>query len=443
MTEATPIGGLQFRTGIEQDYGPVTDWGTDFDLMDPDYVVHPEQRWAEQRNGCPIALTERRQRTWLPVRYADLSEIAHDTERFSSRDIVVVSPFEQPINDLMPVPPISSDPPLHTWARRLLLPAFGPSAIDRMTPITRALAHSLIDDHFSDGKGDAASDFARHIPVRIIAQMLGVPVDDEDKFTGWVVRTLQNGLQSIDGAMDALGEMTMYFMGAVMERRAMEPGTRPDDIITLLLEAETEEPMTDQHLLGTCFLLLVAGIDTTWSNIGSALWHLASNPEDQQRLRDEPDLMAMAVEEFLRFYSPVTMARYVTEDTEFKGCPMREGDKILMAFPAGNHDPELFDDPDRFIIDRSQNRHFAFGSGIHRCLGSNLARMEIRVALETFLERVPTFRLSDPDAVTWTGGQVRGPCHVKAVGAGTGPGRPRRLARAPGAPANRRTERRP
>ena len=409
MTEATPIGGLQFRAGIEQDYGPVTDWGTDFDLMDPDYVVHPEQRWAEQRNGCPIALTERRQRTWLPVRYADLSEIAHDTERFSSRDIVVVSPFEQPINDLMPVPPISSDPPLHTWARRLLLPAFGPSAIDRMTPITRALAHSLIDDHFSDGKGDAASDFARHIPVRIIAQMLGVPVDDEDKFTGWVVRTLQNGLQSIDGAMDALGEMTMYFMGAVMERRAMEPGTRPDDIITLLLEAETEKPMTDQHLLGTYFLLLVAGIDTTWSNIGSALWHLASNPEDQQRLRDEPDLMAMAVEEFLRFYSPVTMARYVTEDTEFKGCPMREGDKILMAFPAGNHDPELFDDPDRFIIDRSQNRHFAFGSGIHRCLGSNLARMEIRVALETFLERVPTFRLSDPDAVTWTGGQVRGP----------------------------------
>ena len=113
-----------------------------------------------------------------------------------------------------------------------------------------------------------------------------------------VVRTLQNGFQNIDGAMDALGEMTMYFMTAVMERRSMEPGTRPDDIITMLIEAETDEPITDQHLLGTCFLLLVAGIDTTWSNIGSSLLHLATHPEDQQRLRDEPDLIPTAVEEF-------------------------------------------------------------------------------------------------------------------------------------------------
>jgi cytochrome P450 len=409
MTDTTPSTGLQFRTDVQEDYGPVTDWATDFDLMEPEYVVRPEHRWTEQRERCPIAFTERRQRTWLPVRYEDLSAIAHDTERFSSRDIVVVSPFDQPINDLLPVPPISSDPPVHTWARRLLLPAFGPSAIEKMTPITRALAHSLIDEHFGDGRGDAAADYARHIPVRIIAQMLGVPVEDEEQFTSWVVRTLQNGFQNIDGAMDALGEMTMYFMGAVAERRAMEPGTRPDDIITMLIEAETDEPISDPHLLGTCFLLLIAGIDTTWSNIGSALWHLATHPEDQQRLRDEPELLPTAVEEFLRFYSPVTMARYVTEDTEFNGCPMREGDKILMAFPAGNRDPEMFEDADRFIIDRARNRHFAFGSGIHRCLGSNLARMEIKVALEVFLERVPTFRLSDPDAVTWTGGQVRGP----------------------------------
>lgn len=119
--------------------------------------------------------------------------------------------------------------------------------------------------------------------------------------------------------------------------------------------------------------------------------------------------MPLAVEEILRVYSPVTMARHVVEDTEFAGCPMKAGDKILMAFPAGNRDPEMFDRADEFVIDRERNRHFAFGSGIHRCLGSNLARMELRVALETFLEHVPTFTLADPDAVTWTGGQVRGP----------------------------------
>jgi cytochrome P450 len=409
MTDTTPQVPLQFRTDRAEDFGPVTDWATDFDLMEPEYIVHPEQRWEEQRGRCPIAFTERRQRTWLPVRYEDIAKIAHDTDRFSSRDIIVVSPFDVAINDVLPVPPISSDPPVHTWARRLLLPAFGPSAIERMSSITRALANSLIDEHFADGHGDAASDYARHIPVRIIAQMLGIPLEEEDKFTGWVVRTLQNGFQNIDGAMDALTEMTMYFAGKVADRRAMEPGSRPDDILTMLIEAETDEPMSDQHLLGTCFLLLVAGIDTTWSAIGSSLWHLATHTDDQRRLRDDPALIPVAVEEFLRVYSPVTMARYVTEDTEFNGCPMREGDKILMAFPAGNLDPEMFEDADRFVVDRKKNRHFAFGSGIHRCLGSNLARMEIKVALETFLERVPTFELADPDAVTWTGGQVRGP----------------------------------
>jgi cytochrome P450 len=402
-------GGPAFRAEAARDYGPVGDWASDFDLLEEGYILHPERRWAEQRERCPIAFTERRQRTWLPVRYDDLSEIAHDVDRFSSRDIIVVSPFDQPINDVLPVPPISSDPPTHTWARRLLLSAFGPSAIEQMTPITRELAHRLIDEHFSDGHGDAAADYARHIPVRIIAQMLGIPVEEEDRFTGWVVRTLQNGFQNIDGAMDAMGEMTMYFMNAINERRAMEPGTRPDDIITMLIEAETDEPVSDQHLMGTCFLLLVAGIDTTWSAIGSSLWHLATHPDDQQRLRNEPTLMPTAVEEFLRVYSPVTMARYVTTDTEFKGCPMKTGDKVLMAFPAGNRDPEMFDDPDGVRIDRQKNRHFAFGSGIHRCLGSNLARMEIKVALETFLERVPRFELADTDAVTWTGGQVRGP----------------------------------
>jgi len=408
MTD-TANANLHVRHNDESGFGPVEDWAADFDIFEPGYVADPAVRWAEQRERCPIAFTERRQRTWLPVRYEDLSAIAHDVERFSSRDIAVVSPLDVPLNDVIPVPPISSDPPFHTWARRLLLPAFGPSAIDEMTPITRALAHSLIDEHFRDGHGDAASDYAQHIPVRVIAQMIGIPLEDEPKFTSWAVRTLQEGLQNLADLPDVFEEMTAYFVQHVAERRAMPAGSRPDDILTMLLEAETDQPMTDEHLLGTCFLLLIAGIDTTWSNIGSSLLHLATHPEDQQRLRDEPELIPGAVEEFLRFYSPVTMARYVTEDTEFKGCPMKEGDKILMAFPAGNHDPEMFEDADQFIIDRKRNRHFAFGSGIHRCLGSNLARMEIKVALETFLERVPTFELADPDAVTWTGGQVRGP----------------------------------
>ena len=164
---------------------------------------------------------------------------------------------------------------------------------------------------------------------------------------------------------------------------------------------------------------LLAGIDTTWSSIGSSLYHLASHPGDQQRLRDEPDLMPMAIEEFLRFYSPVTMARLVTEDTEVAGCPMKQGDKVLMAFPAGNHDPEMFEDADQFIIDRAKNRHFAFGSGIHRCLGSNLARLEMRILFEELLDRIESVELAGEWArskSTFVGGLKALPLRVTAAG---------------------------
>ena len=163
------------------------------------------------------------------------------------------------------------------------------------------------------------------------------------------------------------------------------------------------------HILGTCFLILLAGIDTTWSSIGSSLWHPATHPGARERRVATPELIPTAIEEFLRAYSPVTTAREVTREVEYNGVRMCPGDKVLMPFPAGNRDPAVFPDPDSVIIDRQQNRHSAFGIGIHRCLGSNLARMELRVAIEEWLKRVPSFRLEDPATVTWSCGQVRGP----------------------------------
>ena len=156
-------------------------------------------------------------------------------------------------------------------------------------------------------------------------------------------------------------------------------------------------------------LLMVAGIDTTWSAIGASLWHLATHPEDRKRLVDDPSLIPTAVEEFLRAYAPVTMARMVSRDFEFDGCPMKEGDWLLLPFPAANRDPAVFDRADEVLIDRAENRHAAFGLGIHRCLGSNLARMELTIAIEEWLARYPDFELTDPSAVTWSAGQVRGP----------------------------------
>jgi len=171
----------------------------------------------------------------------------------------------------------------------------------------------------------------------------------------------------------------------------------------------------EEYVHGVCNLMLVAGVDTTWSSIGASLWHLAQHPEHRRQLRERPELWPSAIEELLRAYAPVTMARIVAHDTEFQGCPMHAGDRVLMSFPAANRDPRQFERPDEVILDREHNRHVAFGAGIHRCAGSNLARLELRVALQVWLERIPEFELVDPASVTWAGGQVRGPrqCLVK------------------------------
>ena len=197
-----------------------------------------------------------------------------------------------------------------------------------------------------------------------------------------------------------------YFLGQLEDRRR-HPG---DDLLSELLTTEVDgQPVDDGIVLGMAALVLIAGVDTTWSAIGSSLWHLAAHPDDRKRLAAEPELMPTAVEELLRAYAPVTMAREVTEDIEYHGCPMKAGDKVLMNFPAANRDPEAFEQPDVVQLDRAHNRHVAFGSGIHRCAGSNLARMELQVALEEWMARIPEFALAEGREITWAGGQVRGP----------------------------------
>jgi cytochrome P450 len=253
---------------------------------------------------------------------------------------------------------------------------------------------------------DAARDYAQHIPVRIIAQMLGFPPEDADLFRQFV----HHALETVDLPPAQRAE-NFVPLGTYLREQVEDHLAHPrDDLTSYLLEAEMDgRPLDIDHVGGTIALLLIAGIDTTWSAIGASLWHLASHPADRDRLVAEPELLPVAVEELLRAYAPVTMARLVRDDFDFNGCPMKKDDWVLLPFPAANRDPELFEDGGEVVIDRAENRHAAFGLGIHRCAGSNLARLELTVALEVWLERFPVFSLADPDAVTWSGGQVRGP----------------------------------
>ena len=240
--------------------------------------------------------------------------------------------------------------------------------------------------------------------MRVIAEMLGVPPEDGDLFRHFI----SVGIEHPGSGADLPPEETLeYYLDQKIEEHRQHP---QDDLISYLLEADFGgQPLSPEHVRGTVILLLIAGIDTTWSAIGSSLWHLATNPVDRERLLAEPEMLDVAVEEMLRAYVPVTMARMVAESHDFNGCPMHEGDWVLLPFPAANRDPEAFEDADKVILDRERNRHSAFGLGIHRCLGSNLARLELRIALEEWLAAIPVFSLARGATMRWSTGQIRGP----------------------------------
>lgn len=393
----------------------VADWATDFDHTHPDYAATAPEIWDDLRDRCPVAHSDRFGGMWLPTRQDDIKLIADNPDgNYTSHQVVVND--HPDADDVMPppiggAPPITSDPPFHADARRLLLAPFAPKPINELEPFTRRFCHALLDDALAkadrDGWFDAAVDYTQHIPVRVIAEMLGLPPEDGDIFRRFIHQIIEN---PIERELAEEETIEYYLDRAIDEHRADPKPSGEGDLIDYLLDVELfGEKLEPEHVRGTVILLLIAGIDTTWSAIGSSLWHLAQHPEDLARFRDEPEIRLFAIEEFLRFYAPVTMARKVAKDHELRGCPLKAGDWLLLPFPAGNRDPEAFEDADRFVIDRQRNRHGAFGLGVHRCLGSNLARMELSVALEVFVERVGEFGLVDPAKVRFSTGQIRGP----------------------------------
>ena len=394
---------------------PVTDWVNDWDWLDDAWGANAIDIWNGVREQCPVAMTERYGRAFMPVTMEAVSAIANDTVNFSSEFVSVA----QPDAIRRPAPPITSDPPDHHGHRRLLLPSFSPKRIQQMETELREYTQGLIRAIQSSGiaTADAAAQYSQHIPVHGIAQMIGVPDSDADLFRDWIYRNFQIAPRDNRVREQVTAEMRAYFV-ELLDQRAAEP---EDDLASLITNAEIDGVAVDDELkVGYLLLLLLAGIDTTWSAIGSGLWHLATHPDDLARLAavvDDPDDMLWLTfsEEVLRYYAPVTMGRKVIGDTEVSGCPIRKGEQVLVTFPAANHDPAAFDRPDEFQIDRAENRHVAFGLGIHRCLGSNLARLEMRIAFHEWISAFPTYSIDATSETTWTNGQIRGPRNIPVV----------------------------
>lgn len=401
---------------------PVHDWATDFDVMDEGYTTDPSPIWADLRERCPVAHTTRWGGSWMPTKYEDIQKLANMVPALSSKTVTVIPPDpilrEELIAELKRYgtenPPITADPPEHSPFKRLILPFFSPKSVAGYQKMTEDLCNDLLDkieERKTAGNPmcDGAVEYAQQIPPRVIAYILGIDMARADEFTQWTQELLELGQTDPELRRSARQKIMNFFAEEVAARRVEPRG----DVISQLLEAEVEgEKLSDHKVAGICNLLLVAGIDTTWSSIGAAIYHFSTHAEDRHRIAAEPELLPTAVEELLRFYSPVTMARKVTEEIEFQGADMKPGDKVLMTFPAANRDPAVFENPDEVVLDRKQNRHIAFGTGIHRCAGSNLARMELQVALRLWFERFPDFEMACAEGVTWAGGQVKGPRNV-------------------------------
>ncbi len=371
---------------------PVKDWATDYDIFDEEYVKDPSPVWKELRESCPIAHTTRWGGSWLPTKYKDLQAMVRMVPALSSRSPNVVPPDPELREELIAElkkygsdsPPITSDPPEQIPYRRLILPFFNSKSVEKFREETERLCHDLIDKFIATGSADAAVDYAQQIPPRVIAAMLGIDPNRSDEFTEWTRGILELGQTQPELRRKYRRVIREFFTELVAERRK-NPGQ--DDMVSKLIGSKIEgEPLSDHTVVGMCNLLLVAGIDTTWSSIGAALWHFSGQAEDRRQLASDPDLFPTAIEEMLRFYSPVTMARKVTEPITMGDANFVPGEKILLNFPAANRDPDMFDNPDNVVLDRERNRHIAFGVGIHRCAGSNLARMEMDVSLRTWFE---------------------------------------------------------
>jgi cytochrome P450 len=363
--------------------------------------------WKQLREQCPVAFSEAHGGHWVTSKYADIAAIARNPGVFSS-EFVTVPPMLG-VGEVG-MPPLTSDPPDHGPLKGLLTSAFTPKRMALIEPLVREIVASSIDAFADRGWCEASAEFCKIVPMYTIARLLGLPTEDDATFTDWVHRMVE--MQGTDESFEAGFEIMEYFSELLPKRQA----NRGEDFISYLTTAEVDgHTLDDSDIILSSMSVLLAGIDTTWSTLAHALWHLAQDQDLQQRLRDEPALLDTAKEEFLRFYAPVSVARVAKTDTEVGGCPVAAGELVMIPFPSANRDPEEFADPDTFDATRSPNRHVAFGLGIHRCVGVNLARLELSIALGEFLRRVPPFRLDPDHEITWAVGQIRGPRSLRLL----------------------------
>lgn len=375
----------------------------DFDHHAPDFNADAWSRFEDLRNRCPIARSRHHGGFWVVSRFEEIDEVLHRPDDFSSQYVAV--PPILGIGDLR-FPPLNLDPPDHGPVKRIMKAAFLPKKVEQFQPDVQRIVTECMDELLTAKIPDASIIYARGVPLKTMAMLLDLPQEDYSQFTDWV-RAMIDLAGNPDAAMAAGFELMEYFRPLIEDRQT----NAGRDVISMLIEADVDgRKLTDEELLLGSIQLLLAGIDTTWSTLATIFLYLAEQEEHQTLLRTQPDLIPTAVEEFMRAFGPVSIARVAARDTQIGGCPVAKGDMIYLPLPSANHDSERYANPDEVRFDRSDIvKHMGFGAGIHKCLGAGVARMEMAAALEELLGRTSRFGLDPGHPVVWSTGQVRGP----------------------------------
>jgi cytochrome P450 len=404
---------------IEAEAGSVAGTGRG-DVRCP--VVHfeiaPEREvgyyWAQGqrlREAGPILFNTLSQGFWVLTSYDLVREMYQDSETFSAEVITAWNPEPHPR-----MIPMNIDPPEHVHYRGLLNAWFSPAAVRKNREDHRAICRRYVEAIAPLGQADAVADFAIRYPTEVFLKFAGLPTGD----TGQLVRWVDDFFFGYSGARPELavsgaaGIKDYYRANLHRRGRSSDRGASDGDLIAHLLASEIDpeqtgrlRALTEDEVVDMCFFLTIAGLDTTRSQLGWLLYHLATHPDDRHRLLDEPALAENAVEESLRFHGQVYGdGRKVTRDVEFHGCPMRKGDMVFGMTSVANRSAR-FDRPDEFVIDRKPSAHLAFAAGPHRCAGSHLARQELRIALEEWHRLIPEYELAAcSSALTERGAQL-------------------------------------
>jgi cytochrome P450 len=341
---------------------------------------------------------------FLVTRMSDIRNSFQSADTFSNSSVVPADP-----NPLYRWIPEMLDGREHTAWRQLLGPFFTPAAIANMEASVRRRFVEVLDGVAGRGECDFVHDVALLFPNVIFMDLFGLPRDDAEQFQAWEVAILHGGHSSEEGnqrRMDAMIAVMGYFSGLIKERRD-HPDSSRTDILSKSLDFQIDgEHVSDQDLLDFCLLMFMAGLDTVAAQLTFSFWHLATHVADRRRIVDDPSLVDSAVEEFLRYYSFVTPGRKVVRDTEIAGCPIKQGQMVYLPLVSANRDPREFERAGEVLIDRAANRHIAFGAGPHRCLGSHLARQELRIALQEWHARIPDYELAPGAEILEHGGQI-------------------------------------